>query len=492
MARKKKTIIREGVDARGVGYYATPRFVADFLSKKMLKINPTGKMVLDPAVGKEELLDSFFASGKSIDSFDIINYPKTGMSNFSQRDFLEVYMEYKDSFEEGFWIQQNSQNSFDYDYYICNPPYNCHEVDYIRNNKTKLKSYFSVGVHNMYSLFLSALIDIAKPDSLIGVIVADSFLTSNAHSKLREQILCECAIHSVVLCPTSLFRASSADVRTCILVLQKGKYNQGLVEVLNRGASLSSFREDIENEKFELVKLEQLLLNTGHPTPQFVIGMNDEILRLFLDNKKLSDVFKCVTCISTGDDARYLSLEQKPPYSVPFYKNPASHKFKGKADAYLIDNYRDIALLDRNFMLRNKTLVGQEGIACSSMGLPFSAVYLPKGAVTGVNPTIFPSEEELHWLLSYLNSSLVTYLVRGVLIRTNMVTSGYINALPVPDFSEDIKLQLSMLAMDVLSEQKNPLDAVDEIDRILSKVLKMSASTSRSIKEFARNLNSRV
>ena len=79
----------------------------------MLKINPTGKKVLDPAVGKEELLDCFFASGKSIDSFDIINYPKTGMSNFSQRDFLEVYMEYKDSFEEGFWIQQNSQNSFD-------------------------------------------------------------------------------------------------------------------------------------------------------------------------------------------------------------------------------------------------------------------------------------------------------------------------------------------------------------------------------------------
>lgn len=73
-----------------------------------------------------------------------------------------------------------------------------------------------------------------------------------------------------------------------------------------------------------------------------------------------------------------------------------------------------------------------------------------------------------------------------------MVTSGYINALPVPDFSEDIKLQLSMLAMDVLSEQKNPLDAVDEIDRILSKVLKMSASTSRGVKEFARNLNSRV
>lgn len=489
MARKEKIIIREGVDARSVGYYATPRFVADFLSKKMLKINPVGKTVLDPAVGKEELLDSFFSSGKSIDSFDIINYPKTGMSNFSQRDFLEVYMEYKDSFEGGFWIQQNS---FDYDYYICNPPYNCHEVDYIRNNKTKLKYYFSVGVHNMYSLFLSALIDIAKPDSLIGVIVADSFLTSNVHSKLREQILRECAIHSVILCPTSLFRASSADVRTCILVLQKGKYNQGLVEVLNRGASLSSFREDLENEKFELVKLEQLLLNTGHPTPQIVIGMNDEILRLFLDNKKLSDIFKCVTCISTGDDARYLSLEQKSPYSVPFYKNPASHKFKGKADAYLVDNYRDIALLDRNFMLRNKTLVGQEGIACSSMGLPFGAVYLPKGAVTGVNPTIFPSEEDLHWLLSYLNSSLVTYLVRGILIRTNMVTSGYVNALPVPDFSEDIKLQLSMLAMDVLSEQKNPIAAVDQIDRILFNSLKLSTSTSRKIREFARNLNSRV
>ena len=63
-------------------------------------------------------------------------------------------------------------------------------------------------------------------------------------------------------------------------------------------------------------------------------------------------------------------------------------------------------------MVRNKSLIGKSGIACSSMGLPFSAVYLPPKAVMGVNPTIYLPEEDIYWMLSFLNSSLVTYLVR--------------------------------------------------------------------------------
>ena len=43
MARKIKVLTdNEGLDRREVGYYATPRFVADYLTQEMLAINPDG------------------------------------------------------------------------------------------------------------------------------------------------------------------------------------------------------------------------------------------------------------------------------------------------------------------------------------------------------------------------------------------------------------------------------------------------------------------
>lgn len=60
MGRFKKEILDvSGINKRGAGYYSTPTFVAEFLTKEMLFLNPDGKYVLDPAVGKEELLKSF-------------------------------------------------------------------------------------------------------------------------------------------------------------------------------------------------------------------------------------------------------------------------------------------------------------------------------------------------------------------------------------------------------------------------------------------------
>ena len=64
MARKVKQVIEHGIDKREVGYYSTPDFVAKYLTDEMLRINSHGKFVLDPAVGKEELLAYFYSAGK--------------------------------------------------------------------------------------------------------------------------------------------------------------------------------------------------------------------------------------------------------------------------------------------------------------------------------------------------------------------------------------------------------------------------------------------
>lgn len=481
MARKPKALIINGIDKREVGYYSTPSFIADYITNEMLAINPNGTFVLDPAVGKEELLKGFYNAGKCIDSYDIVDNKTHQMSSFCQKDFIEVYADF---LSNQFFTFEPSK----YDYIIANPPYNCHEIDYIRENKKRLNKLFPVGAYNMYSMFLSAMINMAKEGCIIGVIISDSFLTSTAHSKLREQIFSSCSIHQIILCPTDLFREQQADVRTCILILQKGTKYQSDILVADRPKNTTELKRVLTHHILKSVSIDSIRLNCNSVTNQILIDVDEEVVSLFRQNVPLGDIYKCVTCISTGNDSLYLSKSKKNGFTIPFYKNPASHKFVGKEDAYLTDDYLSIHNNDKNFMVRNKDLLHHEGIACSSMGLPFSAVYLPEEAVTGVNPTIFPPKEDINWLLSYLNSSLVTYLIRGVLIRSNMVTSGYVNCLPVLDFSDEEKKTLGDIALLVMNQKANANDAISKIDALVFSKTQMSSNVANHILFFSKNL----
>lgn len=487
MGRFEKVIVNQaGVDKRESGYYSTPEFIADYITKELIALNPTGRKVLDPATGNEELLKSFFLAGKEIDSFDIIEHGEIKYSNFSQFDFIEFYKEKKN--------QQFFSNAIDldYDYYIANPPYNCHEINYIRDNKKDLKLLFDkVGVNNMYSMFLSAMIDCAKDGALIGVIISDSFLTATMHSGLREQILSQCSIHQLILCPNDLFWDQKADVRTCILILQKGTQFQTDVLVSNRPKNKEKLAERLKSKNFNTVKIENIVLSKKKNANQFIIDVDPDVLKLF-SLPRIGEVFKCITGISTGNDKKYLSTVKKEGYEVPFYKNPGSRKFKTEVDAYIINDFMDESLKVKDFMVRNKQFMLKEGITCSSMGLPFSACYLPENSTFGVNANIFTPKEDIFWMISYLNSSLVTYFVRGVLIRSNMVTSGYISQIPILKFNELEKKQLHQIAVNAINETTPIKDAIDKIDIIIFNNVGLCKHKIEYIVDFATNLNKRV
>ena len=256
----------------------------------------------------------------------------------------------------------------------------------------------------------------------------------------------------------------------------------------DRPKNTAELKTILSNHAFKKVSLDSIRLNCNKTTNQILIDVDEEVVNLFHENTLLGDVYKCVTCISTGNDSLYLSKAKKKGYTIPFYKNPASHKFVGREDAYLTDDYLKAHNKDKNFMVRNKDLLHHEGIACSSMGLPFSAVYLPEEAVTGVNPTIFPPKDDINWLLAYLNSSLVTYLVRGVLIRSNMVTSGYVSCLPVLNFSNNDKKKLGEITRQVREQEVYVDDAIEEIDSLVFSKTRISDHVTNHIIYFSKNL----
>ena len=99
-------------------------------------------------------------------------------------------------------------------------------------------------------MFLSAIVDCAKEGALIGVIVSDSFLTATMHSGLRQQLLDNCSIHQLILCPNDLFWSQKADVRTCIMILQKGKQYQDKIKISNRPKNTKDLERILETKDF--------------------------------------------------------------------------------------------------------------------------------------------------------------------------------------------------------------------------------------------------
>lgn len=485
----KSILIDSGVDRRELGYYSTPEFIADFMSEAMLEINPNGNTALDPCVGKEELIKGLYKKNIDIDGIDVYNYGDYYYCNYIQKDFIEFYKQQKIN------LLFDQQIKLKYDYYIANPPYNCHEVDYIRSNKKELNQIFgNIGVHNMYSMFISAIIDSAKDGALMSIITSDSFLTARMHNPLRKQILNNCSVHYLILCPTNLFLEQKADVRTVIMILQKGKQHQKQVRSLNRTKNKEEFRLKLTGKQFIESTLENIINSSGDNQFEFVIDIPTEIQSLF-SYPRIGELYKCITGISTGADAKYLSKNKKDGFEVPFYKNPGSRKFFCEADNFLTNDYLIYDKEIKNFMVRNKGFMLREGITCSSMGLPFSACYLPEGSTFGVNANIFCDKKDIWWLIAYLNSSLVTYIARGLLIRSNMITSGYVSKIPVVKFSPTTKDKLSLIAKGAYDEKVQPKDCnkyIREIDNIVFEELGFEQSITNEIRHFALNLQSRV
>lgn len=474
MARKHKANIKDGIDRRDVGYYSTPNFVAKYLAEEMLRLNPDGCLVLDPAIGKEELTEHFSKVGKTVVGYDIIRYKTSYQCSFDQRDFIETYIE--------------GSVRDDYDYIIMNPPYNCHEHESIANHKAMLKRHFHIGVFNTYALFLSAVIDIAKDGSLIGAIVPDAILSAVSYQALRNKIFTECSILQLLLCPDDLFHSQLANSSTCILILKKGKCHQGEVLTANRSPNKEQFQTTLRLRQFKTVQFNDIVLKLGKSYKIFTVGVPSEIVSLFTRYPKLGDIYKCGGGVSTGNDSQFTSPIESPEFSIPFFSNPASQKFNAEPNSYLSDRFLKQSRGRRNFIIRNRRYLNHEGIVCSSVGKRFSTAYLPATGVHGVNATIWPPSENIDWLLAYLNSSLATYRMKAVIARGNMTTIGNVSSLPMPDFSAFEKNVLANMSCAIRDHRANTDKAINEIDKIVFENLHLSDEIRQNITDFCLDI----
>lgn len=482
MALRAKQIWVDEVERRSSGYYSTPSFISDFIFHRMKQLRPDGENVLDPCVGKGEMTLAFKRTGHHVTGFDLIDFHQETTDDFRNEDFVEeVLRSEEDPLFSRFDVRP--------DYIVANPPYNCHEIPYIRKNKARIQARYGKDASlNMYALFIKLIVNIAPPGCLIGLIVSDSFLTASGYEELRKFIGRQAAIRDLHLCPIDLFRDQRAEVRTCVLILEKNG-RKGSTRLSPRPLSRKQFEDYLSAGCFLEAPEENITLSNSRDRSEFIVDVPEDVLRLFR-GRRLEDIAKCYTGISTGNDKAYLRETRSPEFSIPFYKNPASNKFFAPPNAYLATNYISIGSSVRNFMIRNSNIIEDGGLTCSSMGVVFSAAVRPDGSVCGVNPNIKVAEHDKFWLLSYLNSSLALFLIRSVMIRGNMITPGYLQRLPVPIVSEECKERLATLARTAHDRRSRgeSVDAIlEQIDHALFDELSFTPETIRSIGYFCQN-----
>ncbi|ELK48188.1 UNVERIFIED_CONTAM: N-6 DNA methylase [Halobacillus marinus] len=421
---------------RSMGQYGTPPETVEYMVQTLsnhLPDNRRNPEILDPATGDGVFVYSLLKEGFSpsqIHAYDIDTAtpsPHEGIT-FRHVDFLKVELEEK------------------FDAIVGNPPYKSkRQSDYFTENKKAITArYGGIGVHNLYSLFIHNGIKLLKPGGVLTMIVQDSFLTNVYYRKFRAYLLEKTIIKEIVLAPRRLFHKGKADVRTAILTLKKKEGNERQEDMVMK------LVDRLETQEYQNITEDKIqYLKQAHfhdlPNNNFAVNVPEEILAHFLrPHEELGNVLKGGTGISTGNDTLFLRRREDVKDDqewLPFYKNGGvKDAWYYEPKFYIHKDWEDNEAIYPSFTVRNRAYFYRRGITCSSMGVDFSAAYLPENSLFGVNANLFPeNEEDLFYYLGLLNSQLIKYMVRKVLNRTNMITSGYIKKIPYVLPAEDKK-----------------------------------------------------
>ncbi|MFZ0474292.1 MAG: N-6 DNA methylase [Halobacillus sp.] len=477
---------------RTMGQYSTPQETVTYMTKNLLKYLPSDvqeSKILDPCTGDGIFIKSLLQSGVSADhlfAFDIdpLTPPPDEKIHFIQTDFLK------------------ESNAEKFDAIIGNPPYKSkRQSSYLLENKKYLSEEFQeVGIHNLYTLFIYKGIQKLKDGGILTMIVQDSFLSNVYYKNFRKYVLDHTEIKEIILAPRRLFHKGKADVRTCILTLKKrpslliDRNHTHTMRLIDRLAD-----QEYTNPPNESVQYMNQIHFENNPNYNYSINVPIEILSLFhTPYVPLGDVVKIVTGISTGND-KYFLREQSEVINyedwLPFYKNGGSKDaWYYEPKYYIHKNWPQYKNVHSNFMVRNPSYYYKEGITCSSMGVEFSAAYLPPGSLFGVNANLFPKNQEaLFYFLGLLNSLLVKYMLRKFLNRTNMITAGYLKKLPYVEPSESLKEVVVESTISLIEGKKkdpsfNTQKLQRKVDQAIFESYGIPEATQSHVKRFCKDL----
>jgi len=372
MIKEDRSIIKT------TGATFTPEFLADFISKKILKYSTDHSSVLDPSCGDGALLDSFSKLNKDLDIFgydinkEYINSTETTLKKYNHKVNL-----FNTDFLESVNIEKNQVSLFDVqesnicvDVVIANPPYVRTQNLGGEYSQYISKKYNLKGKIDLYFPFLIAMTNCLKEEGIIGVITSNKYLYNKSGESIREFLYKNYEILEVIdLGDTKLFDA--AVLPAIFIGRKKRNFN-------NVNTKFTKLYQVFENKPCDVVKLNSVydLLNSEE---EGFFQINNEIFEVtkgiirfnnskennwvllnkseadFIDHihsvskNKIKDFFKVRVGIKTTADKVFIKEDWSKENYVP--EKELLHELISQENikAWSIDNELDLKILYPHF-----------------------------------------------------------------------------------------------------------------------------------------------
>lgn len=361
-----------------------------------------------------------------------------------------------------------------YDAIIMNPPYMpTSRVDVLKDYAVK---NYPDSKADLFSVFMDVCIDRLKDEGKYGMINMQSWMFLSSFEALRNKIIEEQHIDSLLhFGPRTFDELSGEVVQNAAFVIAKEKpESTGIYYRLIDGNTCSAKQEMFLSCENRYVVADQMQFEA---IPGYAIGywLSTNTIELF-SNPKISEVADVCVGIQTGDNEKYirywyeipsakmligcLSAEQSLKSSLKWYPyNKGGNGFKWYGGNYLVVNWFHNGENIKNELgsvLRNQNYHFKTCLTFPRIGSGILMVRLsPAGALFDINGPTIHSKINKNYLLGYLNSKVLNNFL-AILCPTLTFQVGDVGRAPCKG-TENISIE--KLVKDNISISKQDWDA---------------------------------
>ncbi|WP_179991642.1 Eco57I restriction-modification methylase domain-containing protein [Acinetobacter sp. YH16058] len=453
------------------------------------------QIVLEPSIGEGALLKNLIGNPKEVIGYDVDSLPFEKSKKFNTNNIKVTFNHV--SFIDDFLEKPITSV---YDSVIANPPYGLNfSIEYRKKLKEKLPEFY---VKESYGLFLYMSLKQLKEGGRYVFLIPDTFLTSNRHVALRKFLAEEACPSHIIRIPSKSFETVSFKYgNLCVIAGNKEKLKNSDTVVLSE--ALEGLTSATIPEPKLYIQGEKLITTIEQGWSKYALVEQESIVSK--DWLTLGDLAECKTGIYTGDNVTYIGFDpllskrktnghvidwKKDVYTAEIYEAEKLNGLKAGKKLYvpfIRGGHRDVFEKPSNAILwsedaikfykenkksrfQNASFYFREGISMPMVSSSrISASYMKDSVFDQGVVGIFPNDKKnIEALIIYLNSSLASKLMKGLVNGSANNSANYIKQLPVPNFTREALSKASSIFNKIKADGK--LDS-QEIDNFVENYL---------------------
>ena len=362
----------------------------------------------------------------------------------------------------------NSADGGYFDIVIGNPPYVSVKKISIEDKLIFSKTYkTAVGQFDLYGLFIEKSIDFLKLKGVLSFITSNTFLNNKDFSTLREYLLNNTNIHTIVNLDESIFETAQVDV--AITNLTKG------VSLDDNVIKISRCKNDFINRIYDLIK--QQKYNVKQNLFEFKLNCTEKdfkIIEKICDNKTLlSSIMELPRGIEIGSNSDLIcdkNIQNTQKLLVGKDISRYTLEFRNRFIEFDNTNksvYKDISIYKSNKILiqriRNLSLK-QRLVCCFDDNNYLCTNTLRIGIIKNEDFLI-------KFILGILNSKTINYLFMKYFLNKD-IYAYQLEQIPIPAINKEKQQPIISLVEKVLnSKNQNPKSDTTEIEYEIDKLV---------------------